>query len=517
MRRKFVALFGALLLALSIPIVAQAKVTYGASTHPPVASEGGYVKADVQSVTGDVLVSKLVSTKEKTSNYKEPEGAGAQDPDEGSYEGSFDVELATDMSGGSGGTAQAKVNFSFTGALPGRTYTIYCEKKGSIAGDGADMHVSAISKRFGEDGTVDGGNPGCISVTVETSGSYRFSINREPKSTTSTSVEGDGSLWVGSSTKTSGSGLLAYWVEDRRASNYRPEEGDVVVRTFLLKGSLKNFVLAYVNINSVYAGKHAKLYVQHNVLRDDHGVTEVWDGIINSYGTVSYSMDAVTDDALCTLVVKNPTAVKPDDRGNANDGNDTSNNIPRDRPNINVPSGRRSGKSLSDQAYAPDGISLQVYIAQTMRTTGTLDELYWTNTPASNYTPSLYDIPASFVLKGSLRDFEIRVIYDRLFAGRQVLLYVEHDDGTTEVQERTLNENGEATFEMDRLSTYTLVVRNGAPAVRQGVNKVDTCSRSPQTGVGVSSSLPDVPLAASALFVAVAGCAVGVRRKLGVH
>ena len=473
----------------------------------------------VESVKGDVIVSKMVGSTDKASNYKAVKEGGPLDYKGGRYEGSFDIDLATDASDGSTEPAQARIDFWLAGGVMGeRTYTIYCEKKGSIAGDGADVHESVITKTSDKNGVIDGVSSGHMFITVEASGSYRFSINREPVSSTPDPAPkpdpaptpdpapkpdprpSDDAVWIGRSSRSVGSGLAAYWVTDRRASNYTPAEGDVVVKSFLLRGSLKNFVLAYTNIDSKYAGKHAVLYMQHA-----SGSTETKDAIINNYGTVSFSMDDVTDDTLCSLVIRTSSSVTPD------------NNTPRDNnSNRATPDYSRYRKSLSDRTTFADGVARWIYIVPTEQTTGTLDDMYWSDTRASNYTPLPGDVWASFVLKGTYRNFEIRVMFERQFAGKEVLLYVEHDDGSTEVKERTLDANGEAVFEMERLSTYTLVMRDGVTpsVVRQSVGRVDTSTRSPQTGVGMPLSSTIVPAVVSVLSVIAVAGTVGVRRKL---
>ena len=526
MRKRFAALLGALLLALVIPLTAQAKVTYDKSIYPPVSSAERRMTVQVESVKGDVIVSKMVGSTDKASNYKAVKEGGPLDYKGGRYEGSFDIDLATDASDGSTEPAQARIDFWLAGGvMGGRTYTIYCEKKGSIAGDGADVHESVITKTSDKNGVIDGVSSGHMFITVEASGSYRFSINREPVSSTPDPTPkpdpaptpkpdptpvpdprtSDEFVWFGKSNRTVGSGLEAYWVTDRRASNYTPAEGDVVVKSFLLRGSLKNFVLAYTNIDSKYARKHAVLYIQHA-----SGSTETKDAIINSYGTVSYSMDDVTDDTVCTLVVKTSSSVTPDN-------NTPRDNTPRDNnSNRATPDYSRYRKSLSDRTTFADGVARWIYIVPTEQTTGTLDDMYWSDTRASNYTPLPGDVWASFVLKGTYRNFEIRVMFERQFAGKEVLLYVEHDDGSTEVKERTLDANGEAVFEMERLSTYTLVMRDGVTpsVVRQSVGRVDTSTRSPQTGVGMPLSSTIVPAVVSVLSVIAVAGTVGVRRKL---
>ena len=54
MRKRFAALLGALLLALVIPLTAQAKVTYDKSIYPPVSSAERRMTVQVESVKGDV-------------------------------------------------------------------------------------------------------------------------------------------------------------------------------------------------------------------------------------------------------------------------------------------------------------------------------------------------------------------------------------------------------------------------------------------------------------------------------
>ena len=184
MRKRFAALLGALLLALVIPLTAQAKVTYDKSTQSLVSSAERRMTVQVESVKGDVIVSKMVGSTDKASNYKAVKEGDPLDYNSGRYEGSFDIDLATDASDGSTEPAQARIHFWLAGVLGDKTYTIYCEKKGSIAGDGADVHESVITKTSDKNGVIDGVSSGHMFITVEASGSYRFSINREPVSST---------------------------------------------------------------------------------------------------------------------------------------------------------------------------------------------------------------------------------------------------------------------------------------------------------------------------------------------
>ena len=115
MRKRFAALLGALLLALVIPLTAQAKVTYDKSIYPPVSSAERRMTVQVESVKGDVIVSKMVGSTDKASNYKAVKEGGPLDYKGGRYEGSFDIDLATDASDGSTEPAQARIDFWLAG------------------------------------------------------------------------------------------------------------------------------------------------------------------------------------------------------------------------------------------------------------------------------------------------------------------------------------------------------------------------------------------------------------------
>ena len=132
MRKRFAALLGALLLALVIPLTAQAKfTTYDKSIYPPVSSAERRMTVQVESVKGGVIVSKMVGSTDKASNYKAVKEGGPLDYKGGRYEGSFDIDLATDASDGSTEPAQAKIDFWLAGGvMGGRTYTIYLPKIG---------------------------------------------------------------------------------------------------------------------------------------------------------------------------------------------------------------------------------------------------------------------------------------------------------------------------------------------------------------------------------------------------
>lgn len=95
------------------------------------------------------------------------------------------------------------------------------------------------------------------------------------------------------------------------------------------------------------------------------------------------------------------------------------------------------------------------------------------------------------------------------YAGAKATVYIEHGDGTTDVQEATVAADGTVTITVDRLSVFSIVVDESTiPA--DGSVATDTSATAPATDVN------SAPVAAVTL-VAVAGAgavAVALRKKV---
>lgn len=94
-------------------------------------------------------------------------------------------------------------------------------------------------------------------------------------------------------------------------------------------------------------------------------------------------------------------------------------------------------------------------------------------------------------------------------AGRTATVYVQHNDGATEVQTATVAADGSITVTVDRLSVFSIVLGDKAAGTATSA-KASTSSKSPTTGVDMG-----VVAAGSAIaFVGAAACAVALRKKV---
>lgn len=175
-------------------------------------------------------------------------------------------------------------------------------------------------------------------------------------------------------------------------------------------------------------------------------------------------------------------------------------------------------KPISDTVKSDKGSSLTVY--GDADTTGSIEGVVVTDKVASNYKAAADDVVlGSFEVEGNAEDFVLTFSVDKKYAGKTARLYVQHEDGSTEVLSQKIAEDGTVSFTMDRLSVYTLVVNeaDGGSATIDGAEgptadkkpvKQDTGAKSPQTGVRSAAE----PAFAVAAIVA-AGAALLISRK----
>ena len=93
----------------------------------------------------------------------------------------------------------------------------------------------------------------------------------------------------------------------------------------------------------------------------------------------------------------------------------------------------------------------------------------------------------------------------KAYAGAKVTIYVQHNDGTTEVLNLTADNNGNVTFKVTKLSIYTIVAQ---PTTSASAATTDNGSKSPATGVNTTAAA-----AVAAVAVAGAACAAVALRK----
>ena len=95
------------------------------------------------------------------------------------------------------------------------------------------------------------------------------------------------------------------------------------------------------------------------------------------------------------------------------------------------------------------------------------------------------------------------------YSGYTAYVYVQHDDGTTEVKTATVSSDGTIAITVDRLSVFSIVLGDKAAGTATAA-KASTSSKSPTTGVDMG-----VVAAGSAIaFVGAAACAVALRKKV---
>ena len=90
------------------------------------------------------------------------------------------------------------------------------------------------------------------------------------------------------------------------------------------------------------------------------------------------------------------------------------------------------------------------------------------------------------------------------YAGAKVTVYVQHNDGEKETLNLTADNNGNVTFKVTKLSTYTIVAEKTAA----GAATTDNGAKSPATGVNTTAVA-----AVAAVAAAGAACAFVALRK----
>lgn len=130
-----------------------------------------------------------------------------------------------------------------------------------------------------------------------------------------------------------------------------------------------------------------------------------------------------------------------------------------------------------------------------------------TTEEASN-TPAGANVVASFVIthQNTLPPYTFSYDLGTEYAGAKVTVYIQHEDGTTEVVERTADSNGTISFEQDKLSIHTIVADK-------------TEGAAPSTDAGATSPYTGVPTALVAGVTAISvvsatGVAVALRKKV---
>lgn len=139
---------------------------------------------------------------------------------------------------------------------------------------------------------------------------------------------------------------------------------------------------------------------------------------------------------------------------------------------------------------------------------GQVDTIAATTQNASN-VPAGTDVFASFEITGDIPAGETMDLTFGLgtqYAGATVTVYIQHHDGTTDIQTGTVKADGTLTITIDKLSIFSLVVDDSTAT---GATNADNSSTSPKTGVDMTAVA-----GGTAAAVAAAGCVfVALRRK----
>ena len=137
---------------------------------------------------------------------------------------------------------------------------------------------------------------------------------------------------------------------------------------------------------------------------------------------------------------------------------------------------------------------------------GTVTDVASTSAQASNVQLSADEkVLASFQVDGDATNVTLTFGVGSEYAGASVKIFVQHNDGTTEVLTGTVAADGTVTVTVGKLSIFTIAV--DATTVTGGTDAkvMDTSSKSPQTGVDlgtVAGATVVTAIAAGAVFVA---------------
>lgn len=132
-------------------------------------------------------------------------------------------------------------------------------------------------------------------------------------------------------------------------------------------------------------------------------------------------------------------------------------------------------------------------------------------TAVAKGTPADANVVASFeiteTVAGTVSDsnpLTVTFTLGKAYAGAKVTVYVQHNDDETETLNLTADNNGNVTFKVTKLSTYTIVAEKTAA----GAAITDNGAKSPATGVNTTAVA-----AVAAGAAAGAACAFVALRK----
>ena len=128
-----------------------------------------------------------------------------------------------------------------------------------------------------------------------------------------------------------------------------------------------------------------------------------------------------------------------------------------------------------------------------------------------NAAPAGANVVASFeiteTVEGTVSEsnpLTVTFTLGKAYANAKVTVYVQHNDGSKETLNLTADNNGNVTFKVTKLSTYTIVAEKTAA----GAATTDNGAKSPATGVNTTAVA-----AVAAVAAAGAACAFVALRK----
>ena len=156
-------------------------------------------------------------------------------------------------------------------------------------------------------------------------------------------------------------------------------------------------------------------------------------------------------------------------------------------PVFNSPDGTYT---ISFSDVTKDADPIDYTISATLSTRVAVSEFTPTDQTAKNFEPSDdYMAVSSFVLESpnfAETGTKVTIAYttDPKYSGMVCYAFIEHSDGTTEVQKTNVDKDGVASFELDKLSTITFALekQESANAPAKAAAK-DKSAKSPKTGV----------------------------------
>lgn len=125
-------------------------------------------------------------------------------------------------------------------------------------------------------------------------------------------------------------------------------------------------------------------------------------------------------------------------------------------------------------------------------------------TPAGANVVASFEITESQVgIVSESNPLTVTFTLGKEYAGAKVTVYVQHNDGSKETLNLTADNNGNVTFKVTKLSTYTIVAEKTAA----GAATTDNGAKSPATGVNTTVA------AVATVAAAGAACAFVALRK----